>query len=104
MELVQYTVRPGNTLFAIAQFFQTTINDILKYNNIQDPNSLYVGQVLSIPAGTADNNYYVARPGDTLWTIAQRYNTTVKQLSDLNGLNNPNVIYPGQIITISSAV
>lgn len=29
MEMVQYTVRPGNTLFGIAQFFQTTVNDIL---------------------------------------------------------------------------
>lgn len=38
MELIQYTVRPGNTLFAIAQFFQTTINDILRYNNLQDHN------------------------------------------------------------------
>ena len=40
MEMVQYTVRPGNTLFGIAQFFQTTVNDILKYNNIQTPDAL----------------------------------------------------------------
>ena len=39
MEMVQYTVRPGNTLFGIAQFFQTTVNDILKYNNIQTPDA-----------------------------------------------------------------
>ncbi len=100
MELVQYTVRPGNTLFAIAQFFQTTINDILKYNNLQDPNSLYVGQVLTVPAGSAANRYYVTRPGDTLWTIAQRNNTTVERITQLNGLSNPNVIYPGQIILV----
>ncbi len=100
MELIQYTVRPGNTLFAIAQFFQTTINDILRYNNLQDPNSISVGQILTVPAGSAANQYYVARPGDTLWIIAQRNNTTVDNIAQLNGLTNPNVIYPGQIIKI----
>lgn len=50
MEMVQYTVRPGNTLFGIAQFFQTTVNDILKYNNIQTPDAIFVGQVLTVPA------------------------------------------------------
>lgn len=49
MEMVQYTVRPGNTLFGIAQFFQTTVNDILKYNNIQTPDSIFVGQFLRFP-------------------------------------------------------
>ncbi len=100
MELVQYTVRPGNTLFAIAQFFQTTVNDILRYNNISDPNSIYAGQILTVPAGSAANRYYVTRPGDTLWTIAQRNNTTVERITQLNGLANPNVIYPGQIILV----
>ncbi|MGN0502274.1 MAG: LysM peptidoglycan-binding domain-containing protein, partial [Ruminococcus sp.] len=42
MELVPYTVRSGNTLFGIAQFFQTSVEDILKYNNIQNPSQIYV--------------------------------------------------------------
>ncbi len=100
MELIQYTVRPGNTLFGIAQFFQTTVNDILRYNNIQNPASIYVGQTLTIPASTNASEYYVARPGDTLWSIAQRNNTTVDILSDMNGLGNPNIIYPGQIFKV----
>ncbi|MBQ1436570.1 MAG: LysM peptidoglycan-binding domain-containing protein, partial [Ruminococcus sp.] len=44
MELVQYTVRQGNTLFGIAQFFDTTVQDILLYNNIQNPSQIYAGQ------------------------------------------------------------
>lgn len=96
-----HILRPAGYAFVLILFFgRGRGRGGRAINNIQDPNSLYVGQVLSIPAGTADNNYYVARPGDTLWSIAQRFNTTVKQLSDLNRLNNPNVIYPGQIITI----
>ncbi|MGN0502758.1 MAG: LysM peptidoglycan-binding domain-containing protein [Ruminococcus sp.] len=45
-------------------------------------------------------DYYVTRPGDSLWTIAQKNNTTVQRLTDLNRLNNPNVIYPGQLIKV----
>ncbi len=100
MELVPYTVRQGNTLFGIAQFFQTSVEDILKYNNIQNPSMIYVGQTLQIPAGSAELDYYVTRPGDSLWTIAQKYNTTVPRLLEINRLSNPNVIYPGQLIKI----
>ncbi len=100
MELVPYTVRSGNTLFGIAQFFQTSVEDILKYNNIQNPSLIYVGQTLQIPAGSAQLDYYVTRPGDSLWTIAQKYNTTVPRLLEINRLSNPNVIYPGQLIKI----
>ena len=100
MELVPYTVRQGNTLFGIAQFFQTSVEDILKYNNIQNPSMIYVGQTLQIPAGSAELDYYVTRPGDSLWTIAQKYNTTVPRLLEINRLSNPNVIYPGQLIKL----
>lgn len=100
MELVQYTVRPGNTLAGIAQFFNTSVNDILRYNNIQDPSMVYVGQTLTIPAGSSPNKYYVTRPGDTLWNVAQRNAKTVDEILELNGLGNPNMIYPGQVIRV----
>lgn len=100
MDLVSYTVRAGNTLFGIAQFFQTTVQDILKYNNIPDPSQISVGMTLQIPAGSAEIDYYVTRPGDTLWSIAQRNNTTVSNLTALNGLYNPNVIMPGQVLKL----
>ncbi len=100
MDIVPYTVRAGNTLFAIAQFFQTTVEEILKYNNIQNPSEIFVGQTLQIPAGSAEIDYYVTRPGDTLWSIAQKHNTDVRRLSAINNLNNPNVLYPGQILRL----
>ncbi len=100
MELLQYTVRQGNTLFAIAQFFNTTIQDILSYNNLKNPSDIKIGQVLTIPAGSSAGEFYVVRPGDTLWSIAERYNTTAADLINMNLLNNPNIIYPGQIIKI----
>lgn len=100
MELVQYTVRHGNTLYGIAQFFQTSVNDILQYNNIQNPSMIYPGMVLTIPSGSSDGDYYVVRPGDSLWSVAQRYGTTVSELTRFNNLHNPNLIYPGQVIRV----
>lgn len=100
MELIQYTVRSGNTLFGIAQFFNTTVQDILMYNNIPNPSDIRIGQVLTIPVGSSAGEYYVVRPGDTLWSIAQRNNTSTSALISMNMLSNPNVIYPGQIIKI----
>lgn len=100
MELVEYTVREGNTLYAIAQFFRTTINEILQYNNIQNPSMIYPGMVLTIPADSVMGDYYVVRPGDTLWSIAQRNGMTVAELTRINALANANVIYPGQIVRL----
>ena len=85
MEMVQYTVRPGNTLFGIAQFFQTTVNDILKYNNIQTPDAIFVGQVLTVPAGSAETQYHVARPGDSLWKL---HKCTEQPLTISHGLTD----------------
>lgn len=102
MDLIKYTVRDGNTLFGIAQFFQTTVADILQYNNIQNPAMIYPGQELTIPAGSNMASYYITRPGDSLWSIAQMHGTTVADLSRLNGISNPNVIYPGQLIRVKA--
>lgn len=100
MELVKYTVREGNTLYGIAQFFQTSVADILQYNNIQNPSMIYPGQEITVPAGSVEKNYHIARPGDTLWSIAQMHGTTVSELTRINGIANPNIIYPGQIIIV----
>lgn len=100
MELVNYTIRQGNTLFGIAQFFDTTVEDILQYNNLTDRDTLYVGQTITIPAGSKPVQNYVVRPYDSLWSIAQRFNTSVNDILRDNNIANPNIIYPGQIIKV----
>lgn len=101
MDIVYYTVRPGNTLFGIAQFFQTTVNDILRYNNIADANRIYVGETLAIPAGTSQSpRTHIVRPGESLWYISKMYNMTVDDLMNKNNLGNPNVLYLGQILNV----
>ena len=81
MEPVIYTVRPGNTLFAIAQLFGTSANDIARYNGIVYPYTIYPGQKLRIPVEEiVPPQFYFVRPGDTLYAIANRYGLDLNTL------------------------
>ncbi len=100
---VTYTVKRGNTLWGIAKKFDTTIAKIAAINRIKNPNLIYTGEILKIDAGALSNEGYLTyriKSGDTLWSIARRYNTTVENLVKINNIENPNLIYPNQIIKI----
>lgn len=102
MEIITYTVRPGNTLWAIANFFGTTVEDIAGLNDIRYPYTIYPGQEIKILASRIGvPAYYTVRPGDTIWNISQRYGIDIKTILGYNNLENPNAIYPGQIIRLS---
>ncbi len=100
MATVNYTVRPGDTLWNIAEKFDTSVNDIARYNGISDVNQIYPGQVLRIATQfPVASKWYIVRQGDTLSSIADRYNTTVERLLQLNCcIYDPNRIYPGQVL------
>ncbi len=95
-----YYVQRGDTLKIIAAKFSTTFDVLLKLNpNITNPNLIYVGQALTLPAGVSS---YVVQRGDTLRIIAARYGTTVDNLLVLNpSIKNANLIYVGQVIRVS---
>ena len=102
MEMVTYTVRPGNTVYAIAQFFGTTVKEIAEANGLNHPYTIYPGQALVIPIEDIRSpRYYVVRPGDTIVSIADRYGLEIENLLALNRLENPNIIYPGQILRLT---
>ena len=61
-----YTVRRGDTLSEIAARFGTTVNELVRLNNIADPDRIYEGDRLIIRAGTGDGNTYTVQRGDTL--------------------------------------
>jgi len=95
-----YYVQSGDTLRKIAAKFNTTVDAILKVNpQITNPNLIYVGQAISIPAGVST---YAVQRGDTLRIIANKFGTTVDSLLALNAnIKNPNLIYVGQVIRVS---
>ncbi|MCK7520555.1 MAG: LysM peptidoglycan-binding domain-containing protein [Ignavibacteriales bacterium] len=92
-------MKKGDTLRKIAEKFGTTVDAILKLNTgITNPNLIYVGQAIKVPAGASS---HVVQKGDTLRIIATKYGTTVDALLKLNPeIKNPNLIYVGQIIKV----
>ena len=94
-----YTVKAGDTLFDIAKAYGVPLEELARVNRLTDPNRLYVGQVLQVPAVDRPL-WYVVRYGDTLTNIAKRYFTTVDALLEKNKLSDPDAIYPGERIRI----
>ena len=111
-ESVEYTVQSGDTLSAIARRYGTTVQELVDINNIQNPDLIYPGEKLriltnsTIPGneerGTGDIIYTVQR-GNTLSQIAREYNVSVEHIVELNDIENPNLIYPGQKLRITES-
>lgn len=101
-----YTVRSGDTLSAIAARYGTTVAAIVAANGISNPNLIYVGQVLRLSGGSAPapapaaGGKYTVVSGDNLSSIAQRYGTNYQTLAAMNGIADPNKIYPGQVLNV----
>lgn len=99
--VIEYTVQPGDSLWLIAQRYGTTVDAIRRLNNLTST-LIDVGQILKIPSqGTRPYIEYTVRPGDTLWLISRRYNTTVDDIKRLNGLTS-DLLNIGQILRIPS--
>lgn len=111
-DYIRYTIQRGDTLSEIAQRYNTTVNELVRLNNIQNPNMIYANETLLIPTknnsistGSDDKNntIYIVQRGDTLYSIAKRFNTTVQNIVNNNGISNPNLIYPGQRLIIAKS-
>lgn len=108
-----YTVKSGDTLSAIASRYGMTVNALVTLNGIRNANLIYPGQVLRVADSgqgstvsqkattTTTTGSYTVRYGDTLSAIASRYGTSTSTLASINGISNPNWIYPGQVLKLS---
>ncbi len=98
-----YTVQPGDTLFALAARFGTTVNELAALHNLSPDAMLAVGQVLTIP-GSASNppNVHIVQAGENLYRIALRYGTTWQELAQLNGITDPTTLRVGQRLILPS--
>lgn len=95
---ISYTVQKGDSLYSIARKYDTTIDRIKDLNNLTT-NLLSIGQVLLIPTDTNLETTYTVQKGDSLYSIAKKYNTTVDRLKQLNNLSS-NLLSIGQILIV----
>lgn len=124
---INHTVRRGDTVGGIAARYGSAIDAIIEVNELDEDAFIQVGQILVVPirvvpatetpsptplvtntptpqssGGTGTGTVYVVQRGDTLSTLAIRFNTTVATLVQLNGITNPNSIFVGQRLTLPS--
>lgn len=97
-----YVVKRGDTLYGISNQFGVSVVELASINGV-DANSLKIGDTLIIPLKTGDNPdnlfYYTVKNGDTLYSIARVYNTTVNEIKKLNYLTSDNLVV-GQVLRI----
>ncbi|HBI2077360.1 TPA: LysM peptidoglycan-binding domain-containing protein [Enterococcus faecalis] len=94
---VTHVVQYGETLSSIAYQYGTDYQTLAALNGLTNPNLIYPGQVLKVN-GSVVSNVYTVQYGDNLSSIAAKLDTTYQALAALNGLSNPNLIYPGQTL------
>lgn len=96
-----HIVQQGETLASIAARYGTTWSALASANNIFNPNAIYAGQRLVIPAGPPPApRYYTVQQGDGIYAIARRYGISAQAIITANNLWNANLIYPGQVLLI----
>ncbi|GAA1736163.1 LysM peptidoglycan-binding domain-containing protein [Microbacterium paludicola] len=120
-----YTVKAGDTVWAIAQKHGTSVAEIIKANGLGSVATIFPGQKLklsgsaapapatvavvapapaavSTPAKSVGGRTHEVKAGDTLWAIAAKHGVSVKTILAANGLSEGAIIYPGQKLKLSA--
>ena len=109
-----YSVQSGDNLLAIARRFGVELAALIEVNNLANPDDVAVGQQLIIPgyqAGTASTTdtsrsggsgpaAHIVKPGDTLFSISQKYGVDAGAIADANNIQNRNILRTGQQLFI----
>jgi len=103
---VSHRVRPGESLSVIARRYKVSVKDLQRWNNITDPRTLRAGRTITVfhspaqkPAAGSGSTRYVVQRGDSLWSIARKYDVRVKDLKSWNDLGS-SMLHPGQSLRI----
>ena len=113
VEYVEYTVKPGDWLFMIADSFGVDPQAIVDLNGLASDSQIQPGLVLKIPPSTgqvstpsagvttaAGGTTHVVKPGEWVWQIARLYGVDPQAIIDANNLTNPGLIFPGMELVI----
>lgn len=106
-----YTVRPGDTLYTIAEQWGTNVPSLVQMNAlyppITEPDRIFPGQVLlaRLP-GMAEQSsvLYQVQPGDTLYRIAERFSISLDMVAALNQIQQPDLLRIAQLLYIAAFV
>jgi len=102
-KFINHKVTKGDTLWSISKRYTISLESILTLNNIKDKDTLSIGQIIKIPQNNlpaVDYTMYIVKKGDTIWSVAQRYNLSVDLILVSNNIENPELISIGQEIKI----
>jgi LysM repeat protein len=115
---VSYTIASGDTLFTIARKHHTTTKELREANGMKRNALIRVGQVLQVPTNTyfpgkttiktstgeriakKGKVSYTIEKGDTLFIVARKHHTTIKELLEANGLERSTLIRVGQVLQV----
>ena len=119
-DTVVYVVKVGDTLRSIAAKYGTTPSAIARANKMTNPDVIYPGQRLVIPASggstavptpapatakpvTREGVYHTVQLGDTLDKIARAYGVTPAAIIEANGIRNADLVWVGQKLLVPGA-
>lgn len=97
-----YTVRRGDTPISIAGKFGVTLSALEDRNGLERGETIYAGDKLSIPGARMSGEFYVVRPGDTLFYISRRTGVPIRTLVGINRIKDPDLIYAGEHLKLSA--
>ena len=94
-----YIVKKGDSLYSIAQKYNTTVDELKKLNGLTS-NIINVGQILKLPEkeNIVDYDLYIVKKGDTLYKIANNYNISVNELKKINNLTSDTLSIGDQLL------
>ena len=98
----EYVVKKGDTLYSIARKYNTSVDNLKSINNITT-DSLAIGQIIKLPSTSSTaGDTYIVKKGDSLYSIARTYNTSVDKLKEINNLTS-NALAIGQVLKLPSS-
>lgn len=97
-----YNVRRGDTPISIAGKFGVTLSALEDRNGLERGETIYAGDKLSIPGAGMSGEFYVVRPGDTLFYISRRTGVPIRTLVGINRIKDPDLIYAGEHLKLSA--